>query len=158
MKFLFGAPPRKRVRTPSGKIEYVDRPLRELKHYVRPVEGWEALGVQFKTREEFYDWICSHIYELEPDRHKTYRRWVLFCYDRQRPKGWMDVKVYLRTTPDRPDVRQVFVENEKIPRSWQRIVDEVCRYIEEMFAVPYDERSASYFPYWIIYCRRRRQG
>jgi hypothetical protein len=158
MKFRMCVPPLK-----GGRL----RPLRELKRRVRPVGGWRRLGLEFNTAEELVDWVCGHIFDIEPDRHKTYRRWVYFCYMRR-----LEVPVfkwYLRLKPDqffrhrKPwlfvtlarrscNNESVGYKIDEVPRDPAAIVEALCRHINARIAVPCDSRSVPYFTHWILYC------
>jgi hypothetical protein len=168
-------------RSERGKKSTLDpkcrlKSLGELKYYVRPAEGgWEGLGLEFKSAEELVSWICSHLDVIEPDRPRTYRRWMLYCYLRNATPifTW-----YIRATPDQIyrlkepwklvklvssgcedkvfDVDEIY-EREKVktPKDAAKIVNMLCNHIKARIAVPCDRRSASYFPHWILYCNSR---
>jgi hypothetical protein len=163
MKFRVLAPPLKKT---EGGMRL--RPLWELKYYVKPEGGWEALGVEFKSSREFVEWICSRLDSIEPDRIRTYRQWVLYCYYihatpvyrwyiRATPAGlykikepWKQVKLARSRCGGEP-VPYRLDEPLKDP---QQIADTLCRHINAGLAAPCDSRSASYFVHWILYCRR----
>jgi hypothetical protein len=177
IRFIMRVPPYRS----SDDLFISDKDLRslgELKYYVRPVLGWNTLGLEFKSNKEFIDWMCANLTRIETENTKTFYKWVLFCYlrnmDPMKPKfGW-----YLRAGPDqigklkepwrqiklvryrcelKPFSQQVVkdLKDLETPKDPAAIADMLCRHIHARLAVPCDSRSLPYFAQWVLYCNSR---
>jgi hypothetical protein len=172
IKFVMKIPPY-RYNDETDEMEL--RSLGELKYYVKPVDGWSSLGLEFKTSKELVDWVCSNLGIIETDNTRTYRQWVLQCYMRDVTKG-SAIRWYIRATPEqlrqlKEPWRYVKVVSQcrdepfklntdaglkklKTPKDPDAIADMLCRHIWARVAVPCDTRSTSYFYHWILFCSK----
>ncbi len=173
IRFVMKIPPY-RYNDETDEMEL--RSLGELKYYVKPVDGWSSLGLEFKTSKELVDWVCSNLGIIETDNTRTYRQWVLQCYLRSVSKG-LAIRWYIRATPEQLyqlkepwryvklvrsgckdelfDFKTAELKELRTPKDPTTIADMLCRQIKARMAIPCDSRSASYFPHWILYCNSR---